>query len=208
MKPLLHTHGADKCYQTKTSKGSFWCAEGKQKNISEILHHICLDFLETFYWPKRMRWHETDDFTWIRPIHSLLCMVDEKLLPWTFRPQGIGITTKSMTPAHPATSQDQISSWISIPHAVEYERVLKQHNILERSSFLHHQLKILAKDHGYQVFEEDLTSSGLLGEVCGMTEWPKMFLASFSPDFLKLPPPFLLTTLKHHQRCFPCNRTQ
>ena len=204
---FLQHHSLDKCYQAKSSKGLFWYAEEKQKNVSDILQGICLDFLENFYWPKRMRWHKSDDFTWIRPIHSLLCMVDDRRLSWIFRPQGVAIATQNTTPGHPSASCEETPLLISISHALEYERTLKKNNIwvcpLERSAFLQDQIKVLAKDHGYQVFEDDLTSSGLLGEVCGMTEWPKIFLASFSPDFLKLPTPFLLTTLKHHQRCFP-----
>ncbi|PPE03362.1 glycine--tRNA ligase subunit beta [Holospora curviuscula] len=207
---FLNAHGPEICYQNKTSKGSFWFSKKETKNIEEVLHNLCVNFLEQFHWPKRMRWHETDDFSWIRPIHSLVCILDNKLLAWTFRAQGLGISTKNMTPGHPASSQELTPPWILIPHALEYEDILKEHNLwvcpFKRWTYLQSHLETLANDHGYQVFKEDLALEGLLGEVCGMTEWPKIFFASFSSDFLKLPPPFLLTTLKHHQRCFPVTR--
>ncbi|GAJ46652.1 glycine--tRNA ligase beta subunit [Holospora elegans E1] len=205
---FLHIHGSENCYQQKNSKGDVWVAKNQLEAVEKKLHRICVDFLEHFYWQKRMHWHKTDDFSWIRPIHSLLCTLDDKQLNWTFRPDGLCLSTKNTTPGHPALCENPLEKiWISVPQALDYKETLKQKNLwvcpLERFSYLQGELRTLAQNHGYQVFEEDLASNGLLGEVSGMTEWPKVFLASFSEDFLKLPSPFLLTTLKHHQRCFP-----
>ncbi|WP_162147047.1 glycine--tRNA ligase subunit beta [Holospora obtusa] len=210
---FFQIHGADRCHKQETPKGCVWVAEIKESSIEEKLRHICSDFLEHFYWPKRMRWHETDDFTWIRPIHSLLCMLDTNILDWTFRPKGLKLCAKNMTLEHSAMSQDPLrQDWVSIDRASNYEQILKGKNVwvcpLQRFTYLQSQLRKLAQNHGYELFEEDLASDGLLSEVSGMTEWPKFFLASFSEEFLKLPSPFLLTTLKHHQRCFPVKKRE
>jgi glycyl-tRNA synthetase beta chain len=48
-----------------------------------------------------------------------------------------------------------------------------------------------------------LIDETLLEEVTGLVEWPVVLLCRFSPDFLSVPEEALISSMQHHQKCFP-----
>ena len=203
-------YGPEHCAQENTTKGAVWFATTPtiKPSLEHATQELCTAFLEEFYWPKRMRWHAVDEFTWIRPIHHLVCVLNDQCVSWTFRPKGLALATQSKTRGHPcASSNNYKGDWVPIQNALAYVDVLAQNGVYvdynARKSQICTFLKTLQQEKNYTPFPQDLHPQGLLKEVAGMTEQPHMLVCTFPETFLQLPEPFLLTTLRHHQRCFP-----
>jgi glycyl-tRNA synthetase beta chain len=206
---FITQYGATNCKQKNTPKGPIWFAYGAKTkpSLETASEQLCTAFLEEFYWPKRMRWHSVDEFTWIRPIHHLVCMLGEDCVPWTFHPKGLALQTQNKTRGHPCALKGSYEgAWVTIPSAGAYANILEQHGVCvcpaTRKARIKSALDKLQRDYGYTAFAQDIHPQGLLNEVAGLTEQPHALLCTFPEDFLRLPEPFLLTTLRHHQRCF------
>ena len=61
---------ADQVSITKTDKGDFHTAiiETRGKPTSDVLAEILPDIIQTFAWPKSMRWG-SGELRWVRPLH-------------------------------------------------------------------------------------------------------------------------------------------
>lgn len=207
---FMAQYGPDNCRQEHTPKGAIWFAYGAKTkpSLEAAAEQLCKTFLEEFYWSKRMRWHAVDEFTWIRPIHHLVCMLNTDCVPWTFHPKGLALKTQNKTRGHPCALKGSYEgAWVTIPNAQAYAEILEQNGVYvcpdTRKARIQTALEMLHRDQGYATFPQDIHPQGLLNEVAGMTEQPHTLLCTFPEDFLQLPEPFLLTTLRHHQRCFP-----
>jgi glycyl-tRNA synthetase beta chain len=83
----------------------------------------------------------------------------------------------------------------------EYEKLLKEHFV------------ILSFEERRNIIKEQLLKFGCLEErldeelidICAnLTEYPNCVKGDIAPEYLELPPEVLITTLKKHQKSFPC----
>ena len=86
-------------------KGKFYFAliEEKGKYTKDLLAEILPDLLSKVSWPKSMKWG-SDSVRWVRPIKSILCLYDERVIKFQY-----GLTQSSnLTYGHRFFSEKEI----------------------------------------------------------------------------------------------------
>ena len=84
----------DDCEQRETPKGPVWFAvtQAKGRPTCELLADLMPQALAAVSWPKSMRWDESG-VRWVRPIRSILCLLDSDVVPFHFGAVESGRTT-------------------------------------------------------------------------------------------------------------------
>jgi glycyl-tRNA synthetase beta chain len=146
-------------------------------------------------WPKSMR-YPASDLRWVRPLTSILCMLDAEILPLPLGRVPVGRTTRGHRFLAPGE--------ICVTSAVDYvERLRRAHVVLDRDC------RIGAIRQG---LEEAVAAEGLsvkpdvalLDEVAGLVEFPVVLMGAIDADFMTLPPEVLATAMRAHQKYFSC----
>jgi glycyl-tRNA synthetase beta chain len=165
----------------------------KGKPTADVIKEFVEGLLQGFSWPKSMRWGN-HDITWVRPLHSILCIFDGKVVPIEFGP----VTADKATHGHRFLSPKAIT----VKHAADYESALEKAHVIadreKRKAEIKKQADALAAKHGYTVKADD----GLLEEVTGLVEWPVVLMGSIDAQFMDLPQEVLTTVMKKHQKYF------
>jgi len=158
-----------------------------------LLKTIIEKILASFPWPKSMRWG-SNPTRWVRPLHSIICILDDKIVPVEFA----GIKAGNITQGHRFLAPQQIT--ITSPD--EYEgkllaaRVLADHD--KRKAEILSQLEACAAKHNLKLKRDD----GLLNEVTGLVEFPNVLMGSIDDKFMDLPPEVLTSEMRTHQKYF------
>jgi glycyl-tRNA synthetase beta chain len=133
--------------------------EQKGKPTAEILKPLIEEMLNTFPWPKSMRWG-ANETTWVRPLHSILCIFDGKVVPVEFAGVKASNTTRGHRFLAPAT--------ITIRAENDYESSLKKAFVIAdreaRKAEILKQASEVASKAGLVLKKDD----GLLEEVAGI----------------------------------------
>ncbi|MEM9030273.1 MAG: glycine--tRNA ligase subunit beta [Pseudomonadota bacterium] len=176
-------------------KGDFYVARISKPGrptpeiVAEILPAVCA----RFSWPTSMRWG-SGDFTWVRPLQSVLCLFDEQVVPVSVAGLEAGRTTLG--------HRFHGKSAITVQDFEDYGRKLKDAKVLlpasERVAMITEQAQALAEDAGLDLVED----RALLNENAGLTEWPTVMIGTFDEAFLAVPAECLITAMKTHQKCF------
>ena len=63
-------------------KGDFYVAkiEKPGRAAADIIAEVVEETCAKFPWPKSMRWGSSD-FNWVRPLHSIVCLLDGEVVP-------------------------------------------------------------------------------------------------------------------------------
>ncbi|MEO1794710.1 MAG: glycine--tRNA ligase subunit beta, partial [Pseudomonadota bacterium] len=179
-------------------KGDFYVARTARagRSASEIVADVVVATAESFPWPKSMRWG-SGDFTWVRPLQSVLCILDGTVVPL----EVAGLKAGCVTQGHRFHGADDIS----VESFEDYGRKLLAAKVLlptsERAAAIAEQAADLAKEAGLELIEDD----ALRHENAGLTEWPTVLLGTFDKAFLDVPAECLTTSMKAHQKCFSLN---
>ena len=82
------------CEQRETPKGPVWFAVTRQEGrpTGDLLTELLPQALAAVSWPKSMRWEESGT-RWVRPIRSILCLLDDAVVPFRFGAVESGRTT-------------------------------------------------------------------------------------------------------------------
>ena len=176
-------------------KGDFYVAKIDKpgRKAGEIIAEVVPAVAAKFPWPKSMRWG-SGRTTWVRPLHSILCLLDGKVVPFAIEDVESGKETRG----HRFHGNElfPVSGW------EDYLRSLKRNRVIldgaERASLIESQAKTLAKEHKLALVEDE----ALLAENAGLTEWPLVLMGAFDEAFLEVPAECLITSMKQHQKCF------
>jgi glycyl-tRNA synthetase beta chain len=161
--------------------------------IAEVLEHA----IRNFPWPKSMRWG-AGSLRWVRPLHSILCILEDEGGAEVVPLDVDGITSGNTTKGH----RFMAPAAFAVSSFDDYEAKLKRANVVlraeERAETIWHDATNQAFALGLEVVED----KGLLAEVSGLVEWPVVLLGAIGDDFLGLPPEVLQTSMKEHQKFF------
>lgn len=168
--------------------------------VSEVLHETILGFP----WPKTMRFNRMLDhgteLRWVRPLHTILCTLDGKVVRFEIA----GIKAGATTRGHRFHANDSFK----VASFADYEKGLKSHKVVldaaARSAIIAKEAAALAKKAKLALVEDE----ALLAENAGLTEWPVVLMGSFDKSFLKVPAECLTTSMKTHQKCFSLRETR
>ena len=176
-------------------KGDFYVAriDKPGRPARDIVAETVPEVMARFPWPKSQRWG-TSTINWVRPLHSIVCLLDGKVVPFEIA----GVTSGDHTAGH----RFHGAAPFAVAGFEDYGRKLKAHKVLlpasERSAWIGEQARAVAAKAGLELVDD----AGLLAENAGLTEWPTVLMGSFDEAFLAVPAECLTTSMKNHQKCF------
>ncbi len=166
----------------------------KGERTEIILSSLFPQMIRSLSFPKSMRW-EDKGLRFARPIRWIVALYGEAIIPFT-----IGdVSSGNITSGHRFIG----AGAITITKPSEYQDKLKEGHVViepdERRRMIEEEANRLAKEQGGR----PLLTNGLLEEVTNLVEYPQVICGSFNPDYLKLPPEVLITSMRSHQRYIP-----
>ena len=151
------------------------------------------EVLGKFPWPKSQRWGSSD-FTWVRPLQSIVCLLGGKVVPF----EAGGVASGSSTRGHRFHGNTNFE----VKSFRDYGLKLKEAKVLlptsERAEMIREQAQAIAAKAKLELIEDE----ALLMENAGLTEWPTVLMGTFDEAFLEVPAECLVTSMKMHQKCF------
>jgi glycyl-tRNA synthetase beta chain len=158
-----------------------------------VVAEIVPEIVANFPWPKSMRWG-SGKLRWVRPLHSILCLLDGKVVPFEVD----GIRSGKETRGHRFMAPKRFA----VKGFADYVKKLRAAKVIldsaERAKLILDGARTLAKKEKLALVEDE----GLLQENVGLTEWPVPLIGAFDEEFLSVPPEVLATAMKAHQKCF------
>ncbi len=185
----------DQCEERDTGKGVFYFAVIKRpgKATAEVLPPLIRGIVVDFPWPKSMRFPAAP-FRWVRPINSVLSLLDGKVLPLPLD----GIPVGHTTIGHRFLAPQRIP----IKDFEDYEAKLHRASVMldagARRAQIAEALQKAAKATNFSLKDDP----GLLVEVTGLVEWPTVLTGNIDPEFMHLPPEVLTASMRAHQKYF------
>ncbi|HEY8276475.1 MAG TPA: glycine--tRNA ligase subunit beta [Methyloceanibacter sp.] len=176
-------------------KGDFYVAriERPGRATEDVVVAIVPAIVAAFPWPKSMRWGN-GTLRWVRPLHSILCLFDGKVVPFEVD----GIAAGNETRGHRFMAPKPFA----VKNFTDYaEKLRKAYVVLdagERAKLILEGARKLAKKERLDLVEDE----ALVAENAGLTEWPVPLIGSFDERFLEVPAEVLSTSMKGHQKCF------
>lgn len=163
----------------------------KGKSAKEVLTGIS-SVLKAMNFPVSMTWN-TIETPFIRPIHWMISLLEDTVIPFEFVNVVAGKTTRG---------HHFIGGEVDINHPSEYEEKLKTQYVIasfeKRTNLIVQQIETLAENNNWNVpIDEDL-----LEEVTSIVEWPTAFYGDFESNYLEIPRIVLITAMRDHQRYF------
>ncbi|HIB3677341.1 TPA: glycine--tRNA ligase subunit beta [Enterococcus faecalis] len=181
-------NGVEYVYVTKLTKG---------QSAKEVLTKLN-DVITSLTFPVTMHWANYD-FEYIRPIHWIVALLDDEVIPFNV----LDVTTGQTSRGHRFLGDD-----VTFQHANEYETKLKEQFVVvqpnERKQMIVDQANALAAEKNWQLALDE----ELLEEVTNLVEYPTAFVGSFDEKYLSVPDEVLVTSMKEHQRYFEVRNDQ
>jgi glycyl-tRNA synthetase beta chain len=165
----------------------------KGKPTAEILKPLIEEILRNFPWPKSMRWG-SGDATWVRPLHSILCIFDGKVVPVEFA----GIKAGNITYGHRFLAPGAIE----ISKANEYQQKLRDSKVYADRGLRKQEVQLQATEAATKAGLVLRKDEGLLEEVTGLVEWPTVLMGTIDKHYMDLPPEVLISEMRAHQKYF------
>jgi len=180
-------------------KGAFYLAriEKPGRAASVILAEVLDHTIRNFPWPKSMRWG-AGSLRWVRPLHSILCLMSTDAGAEVVGLEIDGITTGDTTRGHRFMAPDAFSVTGFEDYAAKLKRAFVVLDPAERADMIEHEIRNRAFALGLELVEDP----GLLAEVSGLVEWPVVLVGAIDDAFLDLPPEVLQTSMREHQKFF------
>lgn len=178
-----------------TEKDGYYYAKIEQKGADtlEVLAKELPGLIAKFPWPKSMRWG-TGNFRWVRPLHSILCILDGKVVPFEVDGVKSGNTTMGHRFLSPASFE--VSDFADYKHKLNMAHVVL--DSADRKKIILAGAEKLAKQQKVSLIKDN----GLLQELAGLVEYPVIRIGAFDKAFLEVPEEALISEMRHHQKYF------
>lgn len=194
-------------------KGEYFVYSSLQKGelLKQHLAAIVEAALKKLPVPKIMRWGSSEA-QFVRPVHGVILLHGRKVVPGVV----LGLKSSNKTRGHRFLSHGAIT----IQHAKDYEKVLKQQGKVfvsfetRRDDLIKRQLDAAALKLGKGVtwkvgrqrsdnIDEISDLVTLIEEVTSLVEFPQVYVGSFDAAFLEVPRECLIVSMRQHQKYFP-----
>ncbi|HAC58176.1 MAG TPA: glycine--tRNA ligase subunit beta, partial [Rhodobiaceae bacterium] len=179
--------------QVKNAEFYFAVIEQSGGPTADVIAEIVQQTVRDFPWPKSMRWG-TGSLRWVRPLHSILCILGGKVVPFEVD----GIKSGDKTRGHRFMSGAEFA----VKDFTDYDMKLFDAKVVldpaKRANFIHEGAKALASAEGLTLVEDE----ALLHEVAGLVEWPVPLMGSIDDEFMSVPQEVLTSTMRANQKYF------
>jgi glycyl-tRNA synthetase beta chain len=178
--------GADYYYLSRTVTG---------RSTADVLRDELTAAIETFAWPKSMRWGN-DAMRWVRPLQNILCLFDGAVVDVVLPSHGL--RANDVTFGHRFLAPQPIA----VTSFADYCGKLRDAHVVldprERREIIRTGARALADAEGLIVADDP----ALLDEVSGLVEWPVVLAGSIDTHFMDVPREVLTTTMRANQKYF------
>ena len=170
-----------------------------QKTI-DLLPGIVKGAIKKLPIARLMRWGNNDT-EFVRPVHSVIMMYGAAIV----NAEILGKKVGNKTFGHRVHCKTKLT----INHPRNYEKILYDKGYVvadfdKRKKIIQEQaIKISKRIAGDVLIDEDL-----LNEVTSIVELPVPLLARFPERYLQVPKECLISSMQHHQKCFPIVNAQ
>jgi glycyl-tRNA synthetase beta chain len=189
---FLKKYGVVDISQLTKKEGYYYYTEKLERQHSNQLLQVLLEeIISSFQWPKSMKWG-AHRIKWVRPIHSMLCVYNGKVIPFKY--------------GHMTASDTTVGNWmlsnkkIKVSSFNEYKNKLQNASVCivqhQRILSIYQQVKKICTQLKLSLIEDE----GLTKEVANLVEQPNVAIGKIDTKFMKLPKEVLITTLKYHQK--------
>jgi len=165
------------------------------RSTREILRDLLTATIETFAWPKSMRWG-SDAMRWVRPLQNILCLFDGAVVAVALRDHGL--RANDVTFGHRFLAPRPIT----VTSFGDYCGKLRDASVVldprERRELIRAGAEALASAGGLKVADDP----ALLDEVAGLVELPVVLAGSIDAQFMDVPREVLTTTMRANQKYF------
>lgn len=189
-------------YVKDTPAGPYVFARKRKagRPAAEVLAELAVALITGLEVERPMRWGSSD-FRFIRPIRWLVAIYGDE----TLDVEVAGVRAGRSTQGHRFLAPDETPT---VFRACAYREVLERVGVMvdqteRRRVIAEGASREAARRGGWPVLDDDL-----LEEITYLVEWPTALTGSFSREFLDLPAPVLITTMRHHQRYIPVAEAQ
>lgn len=176
-------------------KGEVYFAVIRRPGVdtAEAIAALVPEVIRDFPWPKSMRWG-TSDLRWVRPLSSILCLLDDAVVPVEIEGYRAGNETRGHRLVDGA------------PFAVDgfesYRAGLAERGVTldaeERAEAIDTGARALCAGRGVTLLDDP----ALLRENAGLTEMPVPIIGEIETAFRDLPAEVLQTSMREHQKFF------
>ncbi|MGE5537300.1 MAG: glycine--tRNA ligase subunit beta [Gemmatimonas sp.] len=185
----------DQCEKRTVGKAEFWFAVVSRKGriTAEVLAEALPDAVARVPWPKSMRWG-SESVRWVRPLQSILCVFDGRVVQFAFGPVRSGDSTRGHRFLAPGALQ--VKSFAEYRQKLRSAYVVIDHG--DRANAIWADAGTQAKTLGLTLKDD----RGLLEEVAGLVEWPVPLVGTIDESFMDVPAEVLTTAMRTHQKYF------
>jgi len=164
------------------------------RETGDVLRERIPEVVSSIRWPKMMRWG-TGEHSYIRPIHSIISILDSQHLPITL----FGTPSGTRTVGHRtlAPQSFEVTSYNDYVTRLELARVVVDG--ARRREVMVHRARALANE----VDGSPSVDASIWSQWQYLTEYPGLVRAEFRRDYLALPEEVLVTVMRVHQKQLP-----
>ena len=172
----------------------FYKTRMKGEKVFDLLPIAVKSAIKNIPITRAMQWGDSD-YSFVRPVHWLVMMLDEKIVPSKIMGLSSGNKSRGLR-----FSNDSI---IEIPSAAKYQATMRKKAKIEvdfdlRKELIRQQVIAIASDKNAEAVIDD----SLLEEVCALIEYPYAFLGNFDKKYLDVPEEAIISAMKSHQKYF------
>ncbi len=202
---FLRKHAASK--DDLRQEGDYWVLHksAPAQSAANLVAETLPPLLWRFPWPKSMRWGAGSQFTWVRPLRRITCLLDGEVVRFDLRQggqagndDGHGLASSNETEGH----RFHAPGPIRVNSCAQWQEALARHRVIvdaaERRTRIADGIAALAEARDLSVVPDD----ALLDEVAGLVEWPVPLLGRIDDAFMDLPPEVLQVSMRVNQRYF------
>ncbi len=188
--------GKEKVIKKNTEKGIFFFYNKPSQKIKtyDLLKDNIASLLLKISWKKSMKWGNHDLY-WGRPLKSILCLFDKKIIE--FKLNHLQSSNKTFIDKD---LEDEVKSFNDFKSYIKFFKqkgVIIDHN--KRKEFI---TKEINKATNQKKIHINLNEK-LIEEITNIVEKPKILVCEFNKKFLEIPQEILIITMQHHQKYFP-----
>ncbi|CAN7184767.1 glycine--tRNA ligase subunit beta [Pararhizobium sp. LjRoot238] len=190
-------------------KGDFYVAHIVKpgRPAEEIIAEVMPGIIRNFAWPKSMRSGaasaKAGAIRWVRPLQSIICLFGPEHEETHVIPFAIdGITASNVTYGHRFHAPEAITVRRFADYAEKLQKAKVMLDAERRKDIILHDARDVAFANGLELVEDE----GLLEEVSGLVEWPRVLMGTFEEEYLAIPSEIIRLTIKTNQKCFVTRR--
>ena len=176
-------------------KGAFYVARIERAGAATpaIVQEVLPEIIRQFPWPKSMR-SQSSELQWVRPLHNICCTFDGREVMIAVE----GVASEAATWGH----RFHAPAKIAVTTFDRYDDDLRGAKVIpvreDRKSYIVRAASQACQERGLEWVEDQ----GLVEEVAGLCEWPRIIFGDMDPGFLDLPAEVIRLSMRTHQKYF------